>query len=240
MSTIWITGSGRRIGRGLAIEFAKKGWDVAVHYNGSEAMAHKTVEDIQKLGRKTALVKADVRNHDEISNAFEEIVSSLGVPDVLVNNSGIFPPQTPLDKISADMWDNVLDINLRGEFYCSQVFASKARKGSKIINIASLGGLEVWKYRIPYNVSKAGVIHLTKALARELAPDIAVNSVCPGAIILPDEPAVETSDVPANKIPMKRYGNLMDIFDAIYFFATASDYITGQNIAVDGGLHHIV
>ncbi|MFC2130718.1 SDR family NAD(P)-dependent oxidoreductase [Bacteroidota bacterium] len=238
MPIVFITGSGRRMGKGLAIEFARKQWDVAVNYNESKTDALKTVEEIRSLGVQSIAVKADVRDIQEMERAFETAVNELGKPDVLVNNAGIFPPQKNLDEISVEFWDNTMNVNLRGEFFASQVFSKFAAAGSRIINISSLGGLEVWKHRIPYNVSKAAVIQLTKALARELAPVLSVNAVCPGAILINDDPSeTDTSLIDINKIPMKRYGNTQDIFEAVYFFATCSGYITGQVITVDGGYH---
>lgn len=237
MPLILITGSGRRLGRGLALEFAQKGWDIAVHYNRSEETALKTANEIKKMGVKCITVKADVLSSKEINVAFDKIVNELGHPEVLINNAGVYPQITPLNEISDEMWNDTLGVNLSGEFHFARKFAENAKKDSRIINIASLGGLEIWKQRIPYNVSKAGVIQLTKALARELAPHISVNCICPGTIEIPGEEAAGESPVPVSRIPMERYGSVKDIFDAAYFFATCSNYITAQVLAVDGGFH---
>ncbi|MFH1049650.1 MAG: SDR family oxidoreductase [bacterium] len=270
MSLVFITGAGKRIGRHLALSFAKAGWDIAVGYNESKEGAERVVEEIlsfdwlrmtdlkrtypcpsqegiiQDYGIINSLdnkvraiaVKVDVRNKEEIENAFTFTVEKLGIPDVLINNSGVFPEKMKLEDISSEIWDDTMNINLRGAFLTSQVFRKYAKKGSKIVNISSLGGLEVWSQRIPYNVSKAGLNHLTKALAREFAPDITVNTVCPGAIYVDDEPSeTDKTLLDLNRIPMKRCGNPKDIFDAVYFFATCSDYITAQILTVDGGYH---
>jgi 3-oxoacyl-[acyl-carrier protein] reductase len=165
---IFISGSGRRIGRGLAINFAKMGWDVAIHYNSSEVKALETKRTIDNLGVNCIAVKADVCNYKEFDRAFTQAVDYMGVPDVFINNSGIFPAKQSLENSSIEIWDNTLNTNLRSEFYGAKLFATIASKGAKIINVGSLGGLEIWKSRIPYNVSKAGVIQLTKALALEL------------------------------------------------------------------------
>jgi 3-oxoacyl-[acyl-carrier protein] reductase len=239
MGLIFITGSGRRIGKGLALEFAGNGWDVIIHYNSSEKTAFETRDMIRDLGRKSIAVKADILSSKEIDNAFDLVLDNIGIPDVLVNNSGIFPDKHKLHDISDELWDDVLGINLRGAFYCSRKFSTIAKENARIVNIGSLGGLEVWKERIPYNVSKAGVIHLTKALARELAPKITVNCVCPGAILIPEEPSpTDTNLISVNRIPMERYGSVKDLYDAVNFFATCSNYITGQVISVDGGYHN--
>ena len=236
MGIVLITGSGKRIGRGLAISFAEKGWDVIIHYNTSEEKAKETENHIKNLGVKAVIVKADIRNYQEIKDAFESGVKEVGMPDVLVNNAGIYPPPTQLKDISDRMWDDTLNINLRGEYYFFKLIAVKAKEG-RIINFSSLGGLEVWKHRIPYNVSKAGVIQLTKALAKELAPNFSVNCICPGTIEIPEEPPIEKTKINVDKIPMNRYGNVNDIFDAVYFFSNCSKFITGQVLCVDGGYH---
>lgn len=237
MKNIFITGSGKRIGRALALNFAKKGWNVTVHYNSSKNEAEKTYEEIKKYNVKSTLVKADVRNYYELKSAFEKSNDEIGIPDVLVNNSGIFPKKTKIEDIDEEFWDNTLNINLRGEFFASKIFSEFAKKNSKIINFASLGAFEIWQNKIPYNVSKAGVIQLTKALARELAPNISVNSISPGTIEIPGEAGPDPHLISTEKIPMGRYGTTDDIFEAVHFFATCSNFITGQNISVDGGYH---
>jgi len=236
MGIVLITGAGKRIGRGLAIRFAEKDWGVIIHYNSSDEKASETEKYIRGLGVKVAIVKADVRNYQEVRKAFNDAVIEVGIPDVLINNAGIYPPPTQLKDISDKMWDDTLNINLRGEYYSAKVFSEIAKEG-RIINFSSLGGLEVWKNRIPYNVSKAGVIQLTKALAKELAPNFSVNCICPGTIDIPEEPPTEKIKIDLDKIPMKRYGNVDDIFDAVYFFSTCSKYFTGQILCVDGGYH---
>lgn len=241
MSTVFITGSGRRIGRNLALLFAKSGWNVGLHCNNSVEMAEKTRSEILAMGRVVSLVQFDVRDISKIRAGFVETCSKIGVPDVLVNCAGVFPERTALEGISQEMWDDTMNINIRAAMFCSQIFAELCKNEPpaerKIINIASLGGLEIWKQRIPYNVSKAALIQLTKALARDLAPNFAVNAVCPGTILVPDEPA--KSEIDVSKIPMQRYGTVADLFSAVNFFAECPNFITGQILNVDGGNHLI-
>lgn len=234
---VFISGSGRRIGRALAVRFAEKGYDVALHYNNSYVTAMETKSLIEARGVECIAVKADVSNYNEYKSAFNTVVDELGIPSVFINNSGIFPAKKPIDKLSIDEWSNTINTNLSSEFYGAKIFADYALHGAKLINIGSLGGLEIWKQRIPYNVSKAGVIQLTKALALELAPKIAVNCINPGTIVIPEEPATDSSEVSINRIPMNRYGTVDDIFEAAYFFATCTQFITGQILNVDGGYH---
>ncbi len=237
MPTILITGSARRIGKGIARFFANKGWDVIIHYHTSENSAENLTKELQSLGIRTKSYKADLSNKKEIEDTFEKIHSEFDKIDVLVNNAAIYPKQKSIEEISIEEWDTTFAINLRAYFIISQIFAKHCKDEGRLINISSLGGLEIWKKRITYNVSKAGVIQLTKALARNLAPKISVNCICPGAIYIEDELASEPIDIFEQKIPMMRYGQISDICDAVYFFSTASKYITGQVLAVDGGLN---
>lgn len=235
MSAVLITGAGRRIGRGLAGKFAEAGWDVAVHYHtpGEEPIRFAR-ELAERCQVRTCAVQADIRSAEEVQRAFGEAAAALGPLSLLVNNAGIFPERRSLPAMTGEYWDTVLDTNLRGQFIAAREFLTVCRpQESRIINFGSLGGAEVWKERIAYNVSKAGVLHLTKALARELAPDIPVNCIAPGLIEIPEEPV--PLPISAGAVPMGRYGTLDDIFDAVHFFATCSSYITGQILFVDGG-----
>lgn len=235
--TVFITGAGKRLGRHFALGFAQQGWDVAVHYHSSEDGAQRTVEEIRTLGQKAIAVQADVRSSVEVRRAVDEAAAALGTPRVLVANSGIFPAPAALSQIDDAMWGEALSINLLGGFHAAQAFAALTPQDGRIIIIGSLGGLQIWRQRIPYNVSKTAAIQLTKALARELAPEISVNCVCPGAVSVASEPSeADNSLLPPARIPMKRHATPEDVFDPVYFFATASRYITGQILAVDGGI----
>ncbi len=231
MQTVIITGSAKRLGRGLAIEFAKKGWNIILHYNSSQDEAIATAEQIRAFGVKVFPIQFDLSNYQAIEEGFEKIKVEFSFPNVLINNAGIFPPLITLQDITPESWDSIMKVNLNAHLYTSKFFTKYAADNSRIINIASVGGLEVWKHRIPYNVSKAGVIKLTRVLAKELAPRFSVNSISPGTITFEEDPVNDS----AEKYPMKRFATVQDIFEAIYFFATATNYITGQNICVDGG-----
>ncbi len=235
MPSVLITGGGKRLGRALAIEFARKNWDVAIVYNQSSIQAEETRKQIAEAGVRCSIARADLRKKVEIEAAFSRIFNDFGVPDVLINNAGIFPNSLKLDEIKEQVWDDTLNINLKAYFLCAQFYAKYARSGSRIINIGSLGAFEIWASRIPYNVSKAGVIQLTKALARELAPDISVNCINPGTVIIPGEMVSHDLNlIDAGKIPMKRFADISDIFDAVYFYASCTNYISGTYLNVDG------
>lgn len=236
---VLITGSGRRIGRGLAIEFARQGWDIIIHFNKSMVLAEETKKYIEhNFGVKVYLLESDLLKINETVKTFEKFFQEKFVPKVLVNNAGIFPQYTQIQDLNEELFDQTITINLKSYLFISKVFAKYAEEGSKIINIGSLGGIETWKGRIPYNISKSGVIQLTRSLAKELAPKISVNCVNPGTILIPEEPNnIDSAPLPIERIPMKRFGTILDLFDAVYFFATCSNFITGQTISVDGGYH---
>lgn len=237
MKRVLITGGGRRLGKSFAFSFAKNGWEVIIHYNKSELGAIQTKNEIEKMGGRAFCFKSDLSNLENIEKDFGNAFVKFGIPDVLVNNAGVFPKSERISETSVETLQNAMNVNTFSHFLISKTFASVAPKDSRIINIASLGGQEIWDGRIAYNVSKAACISMTKALARETAPNISVNSVSPGMIIFAGEEADDDSGVPLNRIPMKRYGNANDVWDIVWFFANCSSYITGQNINVDGGKH---
>jgi 3-oxoacyl-[acyl-carrier protein] reductase/pteridine reductase len=205
-----------------------------LHYWRSEAEAEALEQELRRYGVRTLRLQADLRSHEHVRHLFTTIAELWGSLDVLVNNAGVFPPQHTLAELSPVLWEEVLRVNLTACLYTSQAFAALQRGEGRIINIASLGGLRTWQHRTAYNVSKAAVLQLTRNLALELAPRIAVNAVCPGVLQIEPE---ERMPVAADRIPARRYGTSSDVFDAVYFFATATSYITGQYLVVDGGYH---
>ncbi|MCS7176616.1 MAG: SDR family oxidoreductase [Candidatus Kapabacteria bacterium] len=235
MPTAIITGGTRRLGKALAENFARQGWNVVIHYYRSEEGAQELEQVLpQRYGIRAMRIQADLRKPNEVWHAFREIVEQLGPPDVLVNNAAVFPPEHTLTDLTPGLWEETLSTNLTACLYTSQAFAAFQQGEGRIINVASLGGLRTWRHRAAYNVSKAALLQLTKNLALELAPRITVNAVCPGLLrIDPQDPEF----VPVDRIPSRRYGNASDVFEAVYFFATATSYITGQWLIVDGGYH---
>ncbi len=234
MSWVFITGAARRLGRALAEGFARRGWDIMLHYWRSESEARTLEEELHRYGVRTFCVQADLRQWEQIWQAFADAVAVHGPPEVLINNAAIFPPPHTLSELSPTLWEEILQVNLTACLYTSQAFAALQPARGRIINIASLGGLRTWRHRTAYNVSKAALLQLTRNLALELAPRITVNAVCPGVLLLEPE---ETPLVEQQRIPAGRYGTAKDVFEAVYFFATATPYITGQWLIVDGGFH---
>lgn len=236
MKTILITGSGKRLGRHLAIKFAEQGNNIILHYNSSEKQAFETKKLIENYNIKSFIFKANLENIDEIYNLADSLEKNELKPSILINNSAVFPKKSNLLKLSYEQWLKTLNINLNSIFVLSKILITKFTTIEKIVNIASLGAFHIWDERIDYNVSKAAVIQLTKAMARDLAPDIAVNSVSPGTIFFPNEAPSEPITINEKKIPYGRFATPDEVFEAVYFFSFCSNYITGQNINVAGGL----
>jgi 3-oxoacyl-[acyl-carrier protein] reductase/pteridine reductase len=232
-----VTGSARRIGKVIALTLARAGADVVVNYNRSRAEALRTIREIEALGVAAVAIRADISRPAEVRDLFRTAHGKLGRLDILVNNAAIFF-QRQWDELTERDWDRILGINLKGTFFCAQAAArimQKQNQGGRIINISSLGGLEAWPSYTHYCSSKAGVIMLTRALAKALAPKILVNSVAPGSIQFPGEAPGEWSEHVVKTTPLRRAGRPEDVAEAVLFLATQGGFITGQVIAVDGG-----
>ena len=226
-----VTGGAMRVGRAIALRLAQEGAQVAVHYRSSEAEARRTAEE---CGGQ--LIQADLTQIAEIERLYAAVETFYGRLDCLVNNAARHYEMKVLEVTEED-WDRIHDVNLKAVFFSCQAAARLMLRngGGKIVNISSLGGLRPWTRHIPYCASKAGVIMLTKALAKALAPEIAVNSVAPGVIHFgPEMPALTQRLISAT--PMRRPGSGDEIAESVLHFLTASDFLTGQVIAVDGGL----
>ncbi len=198
-----VTGAARRIGRSIALRLASEGADVIVNYRSSKSEADETVAQIAATGRRAMAIHADVAKR--------------------------------IDVLTEEQWDTILDANLKSQFLCSQSAAVMLRRSGqgRIINFASLGGLLAWPAYVHYCVSKAGVIMLTRCLARALAPEITVNAIAPGTISFPgDRPEIAEDFI--RRAPLRRTGGPEDIDDTVIFLAQ-SPFITGQVIVVDGG-----
>lgn len=231
--TAIVTGGARRIGRAIALALAEAGANLVVNYRTSEAAARTTAEEIRSYGVDVVLVQADVAQPSEAKRLVEAARDKFGRVDILVNNAGIFE-RTLMEDITPEIWDRFMNINLKAQFFTTQAAAPlmRARKRGKVVNISSVGGLAAWAKFIPYCVSKAGVIHLTRCLARALAPEIQVNCVCPGSIYFPGEPPDESY---IRKTPLKRQGEPKDISQAVLYLVSGADFVTGQTLVVDGG-----
>lgn len=235
-----ITGGGRGIGKEIALTLANAGCDIAISDIDLET-AQMTASEIEKLGRKSLALKADVSNASDVEELFRSFLESFGKIDILVNNAGITRDGLLVRMKEAD-WDQVLSVNLKSAFLCCKEAARpmmKARCG-KIINIASVVGLMGNAGQANYSASKAGLIGLTKTLAREFASRaINVNAVAPGFIrtAMTDKLTDSEKEKLSSSIPMQKLGLPADVANAVLFLGSSlADYITGQVITVDGGL----
>jgi NAD(P)-dependent dehydrogenase (short-subunit alcohol dehydrogenase family) len=231
--TVLVTGGAKRIGRVIAIELARQGFSVAIHYGNSKAEA----EAVARECGGAPIFQADLAKVDEIRRLFHDVQTKIGPLNCLVNNAARFTRIDPLNVTEAD-WDFIHDVNLKATFFCCQEGARqmKALGAGRIVNISSLGGIRPWAEHSHYCASKAGVIMLTKALSKAFAPQITVNSVAPGVISFNDVDARVQAMIDAT--PMQRAGKPEEVAEAVHFFLTAPTFITGQIMAVDGGLNH--
>jgi NAD(P)-dependent dehydrogenase (short-subunit alcohol dehydrogenase family) len=229
-----VTGGAVRVGRVIALTLARAGADVAIGYRGSAAAAHATVADLRGLGVRAVALRADIGRPAAARALVEHAARRLGRLDILVNNAAVFL-RTPLADTTPAQWDRILGVNLRGAFFCAQAAARLMPRGGRIVNIADVGGVRAWPGYIPYGVSKAGLIMLTRGLAPALAPRISVNAVGPGVVLLPAGFPRAAAHRLRARIPMGREGRPEDVAATVRFFATCPTYITGQILFVDGG-----
>ncbi|WP_263377665.1 SDR family NAD(P)-dependent oxidoreductase [Granulicella paludicola] len=231
---VLVTGAARRIGRALALAMAAEGADVAITYRGSVADAAETVAGIEALGVKALAIACDVRNEASVQAAVAAAVAQFGGLDILVNNAGAFET-APLEEITVEQWDAMFETNTRGPFLVAKAAHSHLKQArGRIVNIGSLGGIHPWATHGHYCTSKAALHMLSQTMAKAWAPEIAVNCVAPGMIVWGEvNPAYEHF---AQKTPMGRNGSAEDVAAAVLFFASAPSFITGQLMAVDGGL----
>lgn len=237
---VLITGSSRGIGKAAALEFAKEGAKVIINYSKSKKEADKVVEQIKKLNSDAISIQCDVSDENQVKEMFLQSIKKFAKIDILVNNAGLVYDK-PFFERSVEEWKRILDVNLLSVFLCSK-YASmdmKKRNSGKIINISSTNGIDTFTTSSPdYDAAKAGIILMTRALAKELAPHIQVNSIAPGWIDtemnkdLPEEFIKEEIE----KIYLKRFGKPQEIAKVILFLASDdASFITGSTIKVDGG-----
>ena len=238
-----VTGASRGIGRGIARSLAKAGASVAVNYHSKGQEAEAVVAEVKKLGVDSFSVQTDVSNKEQVAKMFEEVKNKFDHLNILVNNAGVVY-MNPIDKITEEEWDKVLNINLKGQFFCVQEAIKIMPFGGKIINISSIasGGVGVGIFGgVHYTASKGGIIGMTETLAIEWAPlGINVNVVAPGAI---DTPMVSSAQMPKEvmdgllqSIPLKRMGRPEEVSAMVVFLASEdASYITGATFYVDGG-----
>jgi NAD(P)-dependent dehydrogenase (short-subunit alcohol dehydrogenase family) len=231
-----VTGGARRIGREIALALAAAGADVAITYLASAREARQTAEDIRRLGVRGMALACDVRQEKNVRNAVKKVAHEFGGLDILVNNAAIYET-VGFEKITLRQWDDMFAVNARGPFLMSQAALKLLRqRQGRIVHLGSLGGLRPWATHAHYCASKAALTMLTQVMAKALAPEIAVNCVAPGMIDLGDGRDAGLLRRVGRKTPMQRNGRADEVVRAVLFFATAPRFITGQVLAVDGGL----
>ena len=228
-----VTGAGKRIGRAVALRLARGGADVAVHFHRSEKDAREVVTEIERLGRKAVALQADLCDVAQITKLFKQAKDRFGRLDILVNSAANFL-HARFEDVSEKVWDEALDTNLKGPFFCAQAAAPllKETRGV-IINFADIGGILPWTGYIPHCAAKAGVIMLTKCLAKALAPEVRVNAIAPGTITMSDDPSEWEEDF-VRRAPLKTTGTPEEVADAVVFLVGAK-FMTGQVLVLDGG-----
>jgi pteridine reductase len=231
-----VTGAGRRVGRALAEALGRQRMRVAVHYHESADGARQTVAAIASAGGEAHPFPADLREAGGCIGLVNQVAGHFGSLDVLVNSAAVMV-RTPLAEVTPARWDEIMAINLRAPFFCAQAAARHMEgAGGAMVNIADLAGLEVWPAYIPHGVSKAGVIHLTRSLARALAPRIRVNAIAPGTVLLPDDWSEADGERLRRTTPLQHHGTPDDVVGAMLYLLS-SEYVTGETLVVDGGRH---
>ena len=230
-----VTGAGRRIGRAIAIELANHGATIAVHYRSSQSEADAVVAEITAKGGKAQTFRANLIHVAEIEQMVVDILDAFGRIDILINSASVFAP-TPLAEVTEHDWDANLDTNLKAPFFLSKFAGVAMRKqgAGKIINLGDWAGIRPYKDYLPYSVSKSGLIGLTKALAKELAPEVQVNCIALGMVNPPENYTKEEVERLVNRTLTKKMGTPEDVARAIVFFCE-TDFATGGVLTLEGG-----
>jgi pteridine reductase len=230
-----VTGGAHRLGKAFALTLAGMGYNLLLHYHSADKEAQQTKSELESLGAKVSLFKADLTQPDQIQSLFSTLDSNfqLSTFNLLVNSAAIMPVGNPRTLELKD-WDSALDLNLRAPFLLAQEAAKRMTNGGLVVNITDVGAQKTWSRYPSYTVSKSALESLTKLLARALAPNVRVNSIAPGLVLQSDVVTQEQWDKLVNRLPLKRAATLDEITSALEFLIK-NEYITGQTIVVDGG-----
>jgi NAD(P)-dependent dehydrogenase (short-subunit alcohol dehydrogenase family) len=233
---VLITGSSDRVGKAIALALADHGTRVVVHYFTNKDKAARTAQEIKGLGGDTLVVQGNLSQRNDWQKIKDKILDTFGRIDVLVNNAAIFF-KTPFFDAKIEDWDSFMNINLKSVFLGSQIIGGWMHdNGSgKIINISDVSSETIWPNYIPYCVSKAGITAITKGLAKALAPNVLVNCIAPGTVLLADNHDKNLEETLIERTPLKRIGSPQDIANTVLFLIEGSDFINGAIIRVDGG-----
>jgi pteridine reductase len=230
-----VTGAGRRLGRAMAQALADRGMTLAIHHHASAKGARELEAQVRQQGGKAARFEADLTDAAAARALPERVAAQFGRLDVLVNSAAVMH-RLKLEETTPEQWDATHALNLRAVFFCTQGAAPalRAAKG-KVVNLADLAGLEPWPGFVAHSVSKAGVVMLTKVLALSLAPDVTVNAIAPGAVLVPEDYSAEERERLARSTPLRRLGSPADVIAALLYLLEGGDFVTGEILVVDGG-----
>jgi pteridine reductase len=230
-----VTGAGRRLGRAMAQALAGRGMVVAIHYHGSASGARELETEVRRQGGRAACFQADLTDAAAARALPQQVGHHFGRLDVLVNSAAVMH-RLNLEETTAEQWDAIHALNLRAVFFCTQGAAPalRAAKG-KVVNLADLAGLQPWPGFVAHSVSKAGVVMLTKVLALSLAPDVTVNAIAPGAVLVPEDYSAEERERLARATPLRRLGSPTDVIAALLYLLEGGDFVTGEILVADGG-----
>lgn len=230
-----VTGAARRLGREIARTLAAAGSDLVVHHHASPQHAEETAGVLRDLGVRAEILPADLRQPGQIAALFGEIATRFGRLDILINSAALFERKPALDITPTD-WDRVMDLNLRAAFLCSQQAARLMRAGGAgvIVNIADVAAFQPWPAHAHYCISKAGLVMMTRVLARALAPQIRVNAVAPGPVLPPEGLSDREVEELAQLTALRKWGRPEDVARTVLFLVE-TDFVTGETVVVDGG-----
>jgi len=233
---VLITGGAVRIGRVVSLELSKAGSTIFCQYFSSSESAQSLKNKIENKGGRIHIFQSDLSNQNGIKQTVDEVIRVFDRVDILINNAAVFF-KTPLGKVTEQDWDSLHNLNLKAPFFLAQAVSQYMlkQKSGKIINIADAGAETPYPAYLPYSISKAGIINLTKGLAKALAPDIQVNCISPGPVMFPEDYSEEERRFSVEQTLLKREGSAEDIARTVRFLIEGSDYITGAVIPVDGG-----
>ncbi len=233
---VLVTGGAVRVGRAIALAAAERGAWVAITYRSSAGAARQTVDELRARSGRSLAVPCDQADLGQVRSAIDAILAEFGQVDVLVNSAAIFP-RTPLDAVTEDDCDNVFDVNLRGPFFFARHLGPRmqAQGAGKILNMADIAAERPWPNYLPYSITKAGIVAMTRGLSRALAPQVQVNAIAPGAVMWPDDYDEVAKERVLSRVPLQRAGSPDDIASTAMFLLEGPDYITGVVLPVDGG-----
>jgi pteridine reductase len=230
-----VTGAGQRLGRAFAEALAARGMVLALHYHASADGARAVRDEIVSRGGRAEIFQADLRDAAAARGLADRVVAALGSLDVLVNSAAIML-HAGFEETQIEDYNQVLDLNLRSPYFVAQGAAPHLRRaGGRVINIADLGGLEPWPGYAAHSLSKAGVVMLTKVMARALAPEVNVNAIAPGTVLVPDDYTAAQREQLASGTPLARLGTPADAVHALLYLLEGGDFVTGEILVVDGG-----